>query len=62
MMKMAMIKPISKTAATFSSVVQTIDKSQLSYGYGHINDTGYYRVDLAPEHSTILGTRYNYND
>lgn len=59
MMKMAMIKPISKTAATFSSVVQTIDKSQLSSIYDTIHDTGYYRVDLAPEHSTILGTRYH---
>ena len=57
-MKMAMIKPISKTAATFSSVVQTIDKSQLSSIYDNISDSGYYRVDMAPEHSTILGTRY----
>ena len=54
-MKMAMIKPISKTAATFSSVVQTIDKSQLSSIYDNISDSGYYRVDMAPEHSTILG-------
>ena len=58
-MKMAMIKPISKTAATFSSVVQTIDKSQLSSIYDNISDSGYYRVDMAPEHSTILGTRYD---
>ena len=58
-MKMAMIKPISKTAATFSSVVQTIDKSQLSSIYDNISDSGYYRVDIAPEHSTILGTRYD---
>ena len=59
MMKMAMIKPISKTAATFSSIVQTIDKSQISSLYDMISSTGYYRVDLAPEHSTILGTRYD---
>ena len=59
MIVMAMIKPISKTAATFSSVVQTIDKSQLSSIYDNISDSGYYRVDMAPEHSTILGTRYD---
>ena len=54
-----MIKPISKTAVTFNSIVQAVDKSQLSSIYDNIHDTGYYRVDLAPEHSTILGTRYD---
>jgi len=58
-MKMAMIKPISKTAATFSSRVEKIDKRKLSGIYYNIGDTGYYRVDMAPEHSTILGTRYD---
>ena len=58
-MKMAMIKPISKTAATFNSRVEKIDKRKLSGIYYNIGDTGYYRVDMAPEHSTILGTRYD---
>ena len=51
-------KTISKTEATFSSSVSIIDKSQLSSEYEDISESGYLRVDMAPEHSTILGTRY----
>ena len=51
-------KTISKTEATFSSYVSIIDKSQLSSQYEDISESGYLRVDMAPEHSTILGTRY----
>ena len=51
-------KTISKTEATFSSFVSIIDKSQLSSEYEDISESGYLRVDMAPEHSTILGTRY----
>lgn len=57
-MKTAMIKPISKTAVTSNSIVSELDKSSLSEIYERLVDKPFFRLDLSPEHSTILGTRF----
>lgn len=57
-MTMAMIKPISKTAVTSNTSVSELDNASLSEVYDDVDFSPYYRMNLSPEHSTILGTRY----
>ena len=57
-MTMAMIKPISKTAVTSNTSVSELDNASLSEVYDEVDFSPYYRMNLSPEHSTILGTRY----
>ena len=53
-----MIKPISKTAVTSNTSVSELDNSSLSEVYSQVDFSPYYRMNLSPEHATILGTRY----
>ena len=55
---MTMIKPISKTAVTSNTSVSELDNASLSEVYDDVDFSPYYRMNLSPEHSTILGTRY----
>ncbi len=57
-MTMTMIKPISKTAVTSNTSVSELDNASLSEVYDDVDFSPYYRMNLSPEHSTILGTRY----
>lgn len=60
MMKMAMIKAIFKTAVTSNTTVSELNKTSLSKIYEELVEQPYLRMDLSPERSTILGTRYLY--
>ena len=53
---------IIKTAVTSNITVSRISKDNLSPIYEDILDDSWYRVDLSPELSTILGTRYLENN
>ncbi len=57
-MMMMAIPIISKTAVTSKVTISELYKDNLSPIYGWILDKDYHRVDLSPELSTILGTRY----
>ncbi len=49
---------IIKTAVTSKVTISELHSDNLSPIYGWILDKDYYRADLSPELSTILGTRY----